>query len=280
MARRGCKLLLDQFASTAADDRALQHLQGRGRGLRPQVRSDGCRRLRAPSMWRRTPRTRPRRSRRGSPTSSGWRKLAQTPGRQQQVQHAVVRPHARRRGRERDVRHAGRDRRRSSTRLRAAGVEHVLLNGPAGSRENLRAFAREVMPAFAGPAPAPTARSSRGSRTSLVHKPVPRAFGGIPPLIKRNTAAVRAVAVLRRRGHAARLRHRPADGHRGDRLGEPCRAHGRAVRHQPLPGVLSGRQDHRHTTAASPASCSGRAWRMIGTHRDRLRDAGAAAPSG
>ena len=37
--------------------------------------------------------------------------------------------------------------------LRAAGVEHVLLNGPAGSRENLRAFARDVMPAFAGSAP-------------------------------------------------------------------------------------------------------------------------------
>jgi alkanesulfonate monooxygenase SsuD/methylene tetrahydromethanopterin reductase-like flavin-dependent oxidoreductase (luciferase family) len=36
--------------------------------------------------------------------------------------------------------------------LRAAGVEHVLLNGPAGSRENLRAFARDVMPAFVGPA--------------------------------------------------------------------------------------------------------------------------------
>jgi alkanesulfonate monooxygenase SsuD/methylene tetrahydromethanopterin reductase-like flavin-dependent oxidoreductase (luciferase family) len=38
------------------------------------------------------------------------------------------------------------------SKLRAAGVEHVLLNGPAGSRENLRAFAREVMPAFSGPA--------------------------------------------------------------------------------------------------------------------------------
>ena len=42
-------------------------------------------------------------------------------------------------------------------RLRAAGVEHILLNGPAGSRENLRAFAREVMPAFSGPAPKTTA---------------------------------------------------------------------------------------------------------------------------
>jgi alkanesulfonate monooxygenase SsuD/methylene tetrahydromethanopterin reductase-like flavin-dependent oxidoreductase (luciferase family) len=35
--------------------------------------------------------------------------------------------------------------------LRAAGVEHVLLTGPTGSRENLRAFARDVMPAFVGP---------------------------------------------------------------------------------------------------------------------------------
>jgi alkanesulfonate monooxygenase SsuD/methylene tetrahydromethanopterin reductase-like flavin-dependent oxidoreductase (luciferase family) len=34
--------------------------------------------------------------------------------------------------------------------LRSAGIAHVLLNGPAGSRENLRAFARNVMPAFAG----------------------------------------------------------------------------------------------------------------------------------
>jgi len=34
-------------------------------------------------------------------------------------------------------------------RLQEAGVTHVLLNGPAGSRENLRRFAREVMPAFA-----------------------------------------------------------------------------------------------------------------------------------
>jgi alkanesulfonate monooxygenase SsuD/methylene tetrahydromethanopterin reductase-like flavin-dependent oxidoreductase (luciferase family) len=39
--------------------------------------------------------------------------------------------------------------------LRDAGIEHILLNGPAGSRENLRAFAREVMPAFSG-ARAPT----------------------------------------------------------------------------------------------------------------------------
>ena len=35
-------------------------------------------------------------------------------------------------------------------KLRAAGITHVLLNGPAGSRDNLRRFAREVMPAFSG----------------------------------------------------------------------------------------------------------------------------------
>ena len=34
--------------------------------------------------------------------------------------------------------------------LRAAGIEHMLLNGPTGSSSNLQAFAREIMPAFAG----------------------------------------------------------------------------------------------------------------------------------
>ena len=50
--------------------------------------------------------------------------------------------------------------------LRAAGIEHLLLNGPTGSRENLRAFARDVMPAFAGSSAGGDARSSRNSRTS------------------------------------------------------------------------------------------------------------------
>ena len=36
--------------------------------------------------------------------------------------------------------------------LRKAGFEQILLSGPAGSRENLRAFARDVMPVFAGSA--------------------------------------------------------------------------------------------------------------------------------
>ncbi len=32
--------------------------------------------------------------------------------------------------------------------LRAGGIEYILLNGPAGSRDNLRSFARDIMPAF------------------------------------------------------------------------------------------------------------------------------------
>jgi alkanesulfonate monooxygenase SsuD/methylene tetrahydromethanopterin reductase-like flavin-dependent oxidoreductase (luciferase family) len=34
--------------------------------------------------------------------------------------------------------------------LHGLGIEHVLLNGPSGSREHLRRFARDVMPAFPG----------------------------------------------------------------------------------------------------------------------------------
>ena len=53
-----------------ADDRALQHLQGRGGGRRASASTRWMSALRARSMWRRTPRTSARRSRRGSPTSS------------------------------------------------------------------------------------------------------------------------------------------------------------------------------------------------------------------
>ena len=39
---------------------------------------------------------------------------------------------------------------RKIQRLRDQGVEYILLNGGGTSRENLRRFAREVMPAFKG----------------------------------------------------------------------------------------------------------------------------------
>jgi len=49
--------------------------------------------------------------------------------------------------------------------LRGAGVEHLLLNGPTGSLENLRLFARDVMPAFTG---STTERTGARSRPQLV----------------------------------------------------------------------------------------------------------------
>jgi alkanesulfonate monooxygenase SsuD/methylene tetrahydromethanopterin reductase-like flavin-dependent oxidoreductase (luciferase family) len=45
--------------------------------------------------------------------------------------------------------------------LRAAGIQHLLLNGPTGSRDNLKAFARELMPAFGGAMPARRAARAR-----------------------------------------------------------------------------------------------------------------------
>ena len=146
-------------------------------------------------------------------------------------------------------------------RLRDAGIEHMLLTGPAGSRENLRAFAREH---HAGVL---RTGHTRATRASFRNCDLVSASTRLANLRRHSAAdqaqhrAVRAVAILRRRRHPARLRHRPADGHCRHRLGEPRRPHGRAVRRQPLPRRLSGRQDHRPLTAASPASCSARRWR-------------------
>jgi alkanesulfonate monooxygenase SsuD/methylene tetrahydromethanopterin reductase-like flavin-dependent oxidoreductase (luciferase family) len=50
--------------------------------------------------------------------------------------------------------------------LRSAGIEHLLLNGPTGSRENLRAFARELMPAFSSP---PGERAAGRAQPQLVN---------------------------------------------------------------------------------------------------------------
>ena len=54
---------------------------------------------------------------------------------------------------------------RKLSALRSGGIEHVLLNGPSGSRDNLRAFARDVMPAFAA---ASKERGAGGERPRLV----------------------------------------------------------------------------------------------------------------
>ena len=70
--------------------------------------------------------------------------------------------------------------------LRSAGIEYLLLNGPTGSRETSAPSPATSMPAFTGCARgAPSATAD--SANLIVHKPIPLAFGGIPPLIKRNT---------------------------------------------------------------------------------------------
>ena len=164
VARRGCKLLLDQVASTAARDRALQYLQGRGRGLRPQVRSDGRRRVAARSSWladaeekAKAIEARLANQRRLAELSHDRRAATASPACCRSTRRSMPPPKARcsaRRTRSPP----------SSQALRAAGVEHILLNGPAGSRENLRAFAREVMPAFAEPRPKPPWRAAAAAR--------------------------------------------------------------------------------------------------------------------
>ena len=157
--------------------------------------------------------------------------------------------------------------------LRAAGIEHMLLNGPTGSRENLRAFARDVMPAFTGRR-RPRRRAAAAACEALVHKPVSGLTAGIPPLIKRNTLLLALSQSFIGAGTQLAYGIGPLMVHRGDRLGEPRRAHGRAVRREPLPGVLPDRQDHRHLwpQARHPVRAGAHDRRQ---RRHRARDAGA-----
>ncbi len=99
-----------------ADDRALQHLQGRGGGAGPALRSDGCRRV--PRVLCGEGCRRQAEGGRGAARQPAAHVEARGPGRHRQILDAVVRPHARCGGGKRDVRHAGRDRARSSTRCR------------------------------------------------------------------------------------------------------------------------------------------------------------------
>ncbi len=71
VARRGAKLLLDQFASTALTIERFNIYRAEVEAMRAGVRSAWMSASRARSMWRRTPPTSARRSRRGSPTSGG-----------------------------------------------------------------------------------------------------------------------------------------------------------------------------------------------------------------
>ena len=69
-------------------------------------------------------------------------------GRQDRLAHPVLCGDAAGHRSQRALRHAGRDLPRSSKRCSGAGVEYVILT-LLGGKEQLRRFAREVMPAFA-----------------------------------------------------------------------------------------------------------------------------------
>ena len=119
--------------------RALQHLQGRGREAGPALRSHGC--GGGAGVLRRAQRRGKGESHRDAACQpAAARQGRQRAGRQGHGEPAVVRPDARCRRRERDVRHAGRDRgeargaARGRHRASAAERPDRLAREPAGVR--------------------------------------------------------------------------------------------------------------------------------------------------
>ena len=147
VADRGYNLLLGQY-----------DLRGRRPPHRPvQERRDGARPALRPDAGRRRPRGAFRRHRRGAGGGAGA--ALPGPSADQQARRAAgrraraLRPPRRGRGappvrRHRDLRHARPDRAASWRRCAHGGVEYVIVNF-GGSRENIRRFARDIMPAFA-----------------------------------------------------------------------------------------------------------------------------------
>ena len=149
---RGHNLLLDQFASIDETGERLHclssaEIEANGRA---SIRARSASRARSSSPT--TRRKRRRRSSAGSPAQRRLHAISAAARRQQHRQHHGVSPTPARRARR--ARCTARPTRSpaSSRRLRGMGVEYMLLNGGGTSRENLRRFAREVMPAFMDPA--------------------------------------------------------------------------------------------------------------------------------
>ena len=144
-------------------DRALQPLQGRGREARPQVRPERRRALaRRICVEERGRQDAGDRDAGGEPAADG-RSCADA-GQVQQGDAVELRRHRRGERRRGVVWLAGRDRAQARSPAQG-GFEQILLSGPAGSRENLRAFARDVMPAFSGSA---SERAPSRARPALV----------------------------------------------------------------------------------------------------------------
>ena len=158
-AARGFNLILDQYASAAADRRAHRHLQSRAAGARPRLRSDAGRGG-APALCRQ-----------GRSRQTG---RAGAPGRLYQAHRRCVAPARRQGGRSGSHVLAYADKAGGTEEnalygtpdeicamleaLREAGVDYVLLT-ISGGVEQLRRFAREIMPAVARSAPRPPPRN-------------------------------------------------------------------------------------------------------------------------
>ena len=147
VAQRGAKLLLDQFASIAPTDRALQHLQGRSGGLgrRFDPMDVGVARAfyvaKDAEDKRKAVEARLANQRRMT-------ELAAAPG---AVKSSMLSFDYTLDAAEESAMYGTPDEIAAKLeRLRAAGIEHVLLNGAGGGVANLRRFAHEVMPAFSG----------------------------------------------------------------------------------------------------------------------------------
>ena len=149
-AKRGFNLILDQYASPEplGERIALYRSEREAHGHR--LRSDAGR-GRAPALRRQglAPTRRRRSSAQAAAHPAHGRCVARA-GRQGAGSHVLSYAGTRRRHRGQcALRHARRDLRASSKRCKRAGVDYVLLT-ILGGQEQLRRFAREIMPAVAG----------------------------------------------------------------------------------------------------------------------------------
>ena len=147
VAERGYNMLLGPAFACRGNPGTGRPVQKRGRGPRPPVRPDGGRgRPRGPFRHQR------RRQGSRARTALSGAYADQRPGPRPDGEARARFILGRRRGalrkrRKRAVRHPRRDH-PQARRLRAGGVEYVIINF-GGSRENIRRFAREIMPVFA-----------------------------------------------------------------------------------------------------------------------------------
>ena len=149
-AQRGFNLILDQYASPEQLGQRIALYRAERAGAAAAVRSDAGR-GRAPALCRQGQgRGRGGARARGGQYTQRTVDVSRCAGRQGRLARAVLCGDAAGATEAQcALRHAGRDLPRRSKRCERAGVEYILLT-MLGGQEQLRRFAREVMPAFAG----------------------------------------------------------------------------------------------------------------------------------